>query len=94
MLNEIALDSLYANIKGIRLRLSKLQDNNKEAKFLRGFAGLPENWEDVKGVLQYQKLLYVPEIIYFKVISHYHNDLLIRYFGINKTRELVGRKYY
>ena len=28
------------------------------------------------------------------MISRYHNDLLIRYFSIDKTRELVGRKYY
>ena len=41
--SEIALDSSYiANIGGMRLRLSKLQENNEEAKLFRGFAGLPE----------------------------------------------------
>ena len=40
---EIALDSPYiANIRGMRLRLSELQENNKEAKLLRSFASLPE----------------------------------------------------
>ena len=45
-------------------------------------------------MLQFERLLYVPEIIRFKVISHHHNDLLAEHLGIDKTRELVGRKYY
>ena len=28
------------------------------------------------------------------MISRHHDDFLVRYFGINKTRELAGRKYY
>ena len=83
-----------ANIGGIRLQLSELQEKNEEAKFLRGSAGLPENWKDVKRVLQYRGLLYVPEIIRSKVISRHHDDLLSGHFGIDKTRELVDRKYY
>ena len=45
-------------------------------------------------MLQYRGLPYVPEIIRFEVISHYHNDSLAGHFGIDKTRELIGRKYY
>ena len=45
-------------------------------------------------MLQYQRLQYVPEIICSEVMSCYHDDLLAEHFGINKTRELVGRKYY
>ena len=45
-------------------------------------------------MLQYRGLPYVLEIIYSKVISRHHNDFLARHFGIDKTRELVGRKYY
>ena len=45
-------------------------------------------------MFQYQELLYIPEIIRFKVISCHYNDLLAGHFGIDKTRELVGRKYY
>ena len=56
--------------------------------------GLPEGWEDVEGVLQYQGLPYVPEIIRSKVISCHHNNPLVGHFGIDKTRELIGRKYY
>ena len=45
-------------------------------------------------MLQYQGLPYVSVIIRSEVISHHHNDPLTEYFGIDKTKELVGRKYY
>ena len=78
----------------MRLRLSELQENDKEAKLLRRVAGLPEGWKDVEGVLQYQGLPYVSEIIRSEMISRHHNDPLAEHFGINKTRGLIGRKYY
>ena len=78
----------------MRLRLFELQEKDEETKRLRGSAGIPEDWEDVEGVLQYQRLPYVPEIIRSEVISRHHNDPLARHFGIDKTRKLVGRKYY
>ena len=77
----------------MKLRLPKLQDEDRGAKVLRA-GGLPEGWEEVEEVLQYQGLPYVPEIIRSKVISRHHNDIPARHFGIDKTRELVGRKYY
>ena len=91
--SNITQDGPYASIGGMNLRLPKLQDNNKQAKTL-GARGLPEGWEEVEGVLQYQRLLYIPEIIRYKVISCHHNDPLIGHFGIDKIRELVGRKKY
>ena len=90
----MALESPYASVRGMRLQLAELQENNKEAKLLKGSAKLSESWKDVEGVLQYQKLSYVPAIICSEVISYHHNDLLAGHFGINKTSELVGRKYY
>ena len=39
-----------ASIRGIKIRLPKLQDNDKEAKTLRS-EGLPESWENIKQVL-------------------------------------------
>ena len=45
-------------------------------------------------MLQYQGLPYVPAIICSEVISYHYNDPLAGHFGIDKTRELVGRKYY
>ena len=91
---ELGAEGPYrVSIGAMRLRLSELQENNKEAIALR-IGGLPEGWEDVKGVLQYQGLPYVPEIIHSEVISRHHNNPLTEYFGIDKTRKLVGRKYY
>ena len=89
----MALESPYANIKSIRLRLPELQDKDKEVKALRA-AGLPEDWKNVEGVLQYQGLLYILEIICSKVINCHHNNSFTGYFGIDKTRELICRKYY
>ena len=77
----------------MRLRLPELQDEDKEAKVLR-VEDLPEGWEKVEGVFQYQGLPYIPEIICFKVISCHHDDFYAGHFGIDKTKELVGRKYY
>lgn len=36
----------------------------------------------------------MPKIIRTKVISQNHNDLLAGHFEINKTRELMTKKYY
>ena len=95
MRTNIAQDSLYiANIGDMRLQLSKLQENDKETKLFRGPTDFLEGWKDVEGVLQYRELPYVLEIIRFKVISCHHNNLLIGHFGIEKIKELVGRKYY
>ena len=77
----------------MNLQLPNLQNNDEKAKVLRA-RGLPEDWQEVKGVLQYRELPYVLEIICAKVISRHHNDLLVGHFVIDKTRELVGQKYY
>ena len=45
-------------------------------------------------MLYHQGLLFVPEVIWTKLISRHHNNPLVSHFGINKTRELIGRKYY
>ena len=77
----------------MNLRLSELQDIDEEPKVLKA-GGLPEDWEEVEGMLQYQGLPYVPEIIRSEVISRHHDDPLAGHFGIDKTKELVSRKYY
>ena len=45
-------------------------------------------------MLHHQSLLYVPKLIKTELISRNHNDLLAGHFGIEKTWELVARKYY
>lgn len=53
-----------------------------------------EGWKSNKGVLQYQNLTYIPEIICSELISCHHNDTLTRHFEIDKIQELVAKKYY
>ena len=45
-------------------------------------------------MLHHQGLPFVPEIIRTELISRHHDDPLAGHFGIDKTRELIGRKYY
>ena len=52
-----------------------------------------EGWKVVKGVLQYRGLLYVSQLIRSGEISCHHNNYLVGHFDIDKTRELIGRKY-
>ncbi len=77
----------------MRMRLPELQDNDKEAKKLRS-ERLSESWEDIKQMLYYQGLSYVPKVIRSELISRHHNDALVGHFGIKKTQELIARKYY
>ncbi len=75
------------------MKLPKLQDDNKEAMKLRS-EGLPKSWENIKQVLHYQGLPYIPKVIHLKLISRHYNDLLAGHFGIEKTRKLIAKKYY
>ncbi len=94
ILSELADEGAYiASIGGMRMRLPELQDDDRKAMKLRS-ERLPEGWEDIEHVLHYQGLPYVLKIIRSKLISRHHNDLLAGHFGIEKTRELIARKYY
>ena len=55
---------------------------------------LGRNWEDSDRILHHQGLLYISEIIRTELISRHHNDPLAGHFGIEKTQELVARRYY
>ncbi len=68
----------------MRMWLSKLQDNNKEAQKLRS-DGLLEGLEVIEEVLHYQGLPYVPKVISLELINRHHNDFLENYIGIKKT---------
>ena len=78
----------------MRLRLAELQESDDEAQKLRATEELQEGWTDIDGVLHHQGLPFVTEIIQTELISRHHDDLLAGHFGINKTRELIGWKYY
>lgn len=78
----------------MRLRLLELQSGNLEAQNFRGSEFAAKGYEDIDGVLHYQGLLYVPQIIYLELISYHHDNLLAGYFRIDKTWELIAKKYY
>ena len=82
-----------ASIGAMHLRLQELQETNSEVQKLRA-TELQEGWEEVDGVFHHQWLPYVPKIVRSEVISRHHDNLLVGHLGIDKTRELVGRKYY
>ncbi len=91
---ELAAESPYTtSIEGMRIRLLELQDDNKNAMKLRS-EELVEGWEDIKQVLHCQDLLYVPKVIRSKLITRHHDDPLVGHFSIEKTHELIARKYY
>ena len=77
----------------MRLRLVELQAEDGQVWKIR-VEKLGENWEDSNGILHHQILTYIPEIIRTELISRHHDDPLVGHFGIEKTRELVARKYY
>ena len=77
----------------MRLRLQELQESDFQAQKVRA-ESLQESWEDVKGILHHQGLPFVPEVIQTELISRHHDDPLAGHFGIEKTQELIARKYY
>ena len=76
----------------MRLRLVKLQKSDKKAWKIK--AKSLNGYEKLDGVLHHQRLPFVPEVIWIEIISRHYNNPLARYFGIDKTKVLVGRKYY
>ena len=78
------------SIGSMRLRLQELQEADSEAQELR----TKDGYQDIDGVLHHQGLPFVPEAIRMELISRHHDDPLAGHFGIEKTRELLARKYY
>ena len=92
--SEIANEGPYnISIGAIRLRLLDLQSDNNQVRKLRA-ADLLKRWEDIERVLQYGGLPNISEIIRLELISQHYDNLLAGHFGIDKTKELIARKYY
>ena len=67
---ELANKEPYkASIGKMKLRLAEFQKSDKEAQRLRVTTELKKGWEDVNGVLHYQELPFVPEIIQTELIN-------------------------
>ena len=78
----------------MQLRLQEFQDENNQAWKIRTKQPGNADWNDVDGVLHYQGLFHIPEMIQTELISRHHDDPLAGYFDIKKTRELIAQKYY
>ena len=52
------------------------------------------DWDDTNGVLRYQGRLYLPEVVRSDLVARNHDDPLAGHFGVEKTLELLQRKYY
>lgn len=63
-----------------------------EAKKLQA-EELPESWKDVEEVLHFESLLYVSEIICFKLMSRHYDDFLTGHFKMDKMCKLIARIY-
>ena len=77
----------------MHIRILELQELDNEARKIRA-ERLKSNYEEIDRVLHHQGLPFVPEAIWTELISQHHDDPLAGHFSIDKTRELVGRKYY
>ena len=76
----------------LRLKLQELQEANNKAQELK-----QQNANGYKKIdeIFYQKgLPFVPKAIWTKLISHYDNNFLADYFGIEKIYRLLAQKYY
>ena len=90
---KLANKSLFKAIIGcMRLKLEELQKTDFKAQKLRQKD--QKNFQKIDRILHYQDLLFVTKAIQKKLISHYYNDFLNSYFGIEKTCTLLARKYY
>ena len=85
--------SYQVNIGAMRLKPSELQESDDEARKIRA-KRLKNDYEEVDGVLHHQGLPFILEAIQIELISWHHNNSLAGHFDIDKTKELVGRKYY
>ena len=91
---ELGTEGPYqVSIGAMRLRLSELQESDDETRKIRE-EGLKNDYKEVDGVLHHQGLPFVPEAIQTELISRHHDEPLAGHFGIDKTKDLVGRKYY
>ena len=89
--SELANEGPYkVSIGSMRLRLQELQETDSKTQELR----TKDGYQDIDGVLHYQGLLFVPEVIRTELISRHHDDPLAGHFGIDKTQELVAQKYF
>lgn len=100
----MADDRPYITTGELLLYFLKLLIDNKEACMVRkrlantdvntfsGVLGFP--WKKVDGALFYDNKPYIPLTLQTKIMASHHDNSLVRYFGIEKTQEVIAQKYY
>ena len=83
----------WVRIGGMRLRLPELQAKNQAARENRQ-QDLKKCWTEIEGVLHFQGLPYVPEIIRMELIKMHHDNLLTVHFGIKKCNAVAHAPAY
>ena len=81
------------SIGAMHLRLLELQKSDDETRKIRA-EGLKNDYEDIDKILHHQGILFILEAIRTELISWHHDIPLVGHFCIDKTKDLVGRKYY
>ena len=74
------------------LRLVELPESDKKAQKMR--TEDLNGYEKLDGILYHQGLLFLPKVIWTEIIGRYHDNPLAGHFGIDKTKDLIGQKYY
>ena len=78
----------------MRLKLAELQEANSKAQRIKKEKLSNENWQKIDRVLYHHGLLFILKAICTKLISRHYNNALAGHFKIEKTQELMARKYY
>ena len=101
----IASDGPYTTITGELLpRLPEFLKDDKDAQAVRkrladanvnAFSGISgDPWKEVNGALFYDNKPYIPLTLRTEIMASHHDDPLAGHFGIEKTQELIARKYH
>ena len=100
----MASDGPYTITGELLPRLPDLLQDDKEARAVRerlanadvnAFSGVSSfPWKEVNGVLFYDDKPYIPLTLRTKIMASHHDNSLAGHFGIEKTQELIARKYH
>ena len=74
------------------MRLAEPQKSDEKAQRIRA-KGL-NGYKELDGILYHQGLQFILKVIQTEFINQHHYKSPAEHFGINKTKDLVGRKYY
>ena len=102
--NFLHQESPYAAVSIVIAHLPELQQEDPMALTVRKELASPnvnvysgqlgEPWSEAEGVLHYDGKPYIPETLQTNLLERNHDDPLAGHFGVEKTLELLTRKYF